>query len=42
MVRIERAFPTWTVTVDGKARFTGLWRRSTAQHLADTQGASDG
>ncbi len=36
MVEVKRAFPTWTVTVNGKARFTGIWRRSVAIKLAET------
>lgn len=35
MVQIERAFPTWRVLVDGKVRFSGIWRRTTAEKLAE-------
>lgn len=36
MVQVERTFPTWQVRVDGKVRFSGLWRRVTAEKLAAT------
>jgi len=33
-ITIERQFPTFAVLVDGEVRFSGLWRRSSAEALA--------
>jgi len=36
MMQVERHFPSYSVTERGKTRYSGLYRRSTAEQLANT------